>query len=250
MNTPLVSLRADEVHVWRARLELSDALLSRLYTTLSRDEKLKAARFKFHADRSHFIARRGLLRSLLAKYLRVTPAEVDLQRSEHGKPHLAEGQDSRIRFNLSASQGFAIYAVSLDREVGIDIERIDENFAWRDISKVFFTLCEQDIISRLPATKQSQAFFEIWTRKESILKAIGTGLRFNPSHINVAEDYALGRVTALRHDNRLWKLISLSANGIAATIAAPGGGWRVVPVVLEAPQSVQLKANPANHVAF
>lgn len=217
----------EEVHVWYARLDLPCAVLHRLYGTLAPDEKSKAAQFRFHADRCRFIARRGILRSLLAKYTSIAPAEVELRSSEHGKLHIAVHQNPQIRFNLSYSQWLAIYAVTLDREVGIDIERIEQGVAWRDFSKILFTGREHDFISRLPVRRQPEAFFELWTRKESILKALGTGLQSDPAHINVADDYAQSKVIAMQHGGCLWKLLSLSADGFASTLTAAGAGWRV-----------------------
>jgi 4'-phosphopantetheinyl transferase len=155
------------------------------------------------------------------------PAGVELQSSEQGKLRVAERQGSQIRFNLSHSKGFAIFAITRGREVGIDIEQVDGTRAWRDVAKVFFTGCEREVISRLPADRQIEMFFEIWTRKESILKALGMGLQFDPAHIDVAGNDSLGREITLRHEERPWKLLSLSADGFAATLAAPSDGWHV-----------------------
>jgi 4'-phosphopantetheinyl transferase len=215
----------DEVQVWYARQDLPGAALRRLYGALAPDEKSKAALFRFPLDCRRFIARRGILRSLLSKYARIAPAKVELVSSKQGKLHIAAHQSSRIRFNLSHSRWLAIYAVTFDRDVGVDIERIDRSVAWQDISKAFFTECEQNVISRLPADRQPDAFFEIWTRKESMLKALGMGFQFDPAHINVADDYAPGGVTTLRHDVSLWKLLPLSADGFAAALTAAGTGW-------------------------
>jgi 4'-phosphopantetheinyl transferase len=217
----------NEVQVWYARLDLPSAALRQLYETLAPSEKSKAARFKFHVDCRRFIARRGILRCLLAKYAQMAPAKVEMLSTERGKLQIAPHQSSRIRFNLSHSRGLSVYAFTLDRDVGVDIECIDQSMAWGSISRAFFTGCEQNVISRLPASRKSEAFFEIWTRKESILKADGRGLQFDPARIHVAEDYSPGRPTVLYHNDCLWKLVSLSANGFATTLAAAGVDWRM-----------------------
>lgn len=217
----------NEVHVWYARLDSPSAVLRSLYETLAPCEKSKARQFKFHVDVCRFIARRGILRYLLAKYAGIAPAEVELLSSEQGKLHIAGHQSSRLRFNLSHSGGLAVYALTLDRDVGVDIECIDQSMAWQGISKAFFTEREQNVIEQLPVPRQSEAFFEIWTQKESILKADGMGLQFDPARINVADDYVPGRAAVLYHNDCLWKLVSLSANGFANTLAAAGVEWRV-----------------------
>lgn len=218
-------MMADQVEVWHARLDLPDAALRRLYTVLSPEEQLRAGQFKFYADSSGFIARRGILRWLLAKHTGIAPNAIELRRSHLGKLQLAPHQDSRMRFNLSHSGPTAIYAITLDRSVGIDIERVKRDVALREVANLTFSQRERDVISRLPAVRRRAAFFEIWTRKESLLKALGIGFTLDPASINVAHDGVLNKENVAQHNGCLWKLVSLSAAGFAAALAAEGEGW-------------------------
>ena len=72
-NIPLepLILDCDEVHVWRSNLDLEQSQMLGFLNTLSGDERSKAERFHFEKDRSHYIAARGVLRSILGQYLGV-----------------------------------------------------------------------------------------------------------------------------------------------------------------------------------
>src|SRR3990172_3328592 len=114
-----------EVHVWRAALDVDPAPESRLRKTLSEAECSRADAFNFPVDRRSAIAAQGILRALLSRYLRVDPGTIRLRRGPSGKPQLDEGWDSRpLRFNISHSHGLCLYAIALDRQVGIDIEHV------------------------------------------------------------------------------------------------------------------------------
>ena len=84
-----LALFSDEVHVWRASLDLPSAWRSRLQQTLSPDELERAKRFRFERDRRRYVVRRGMLRDILGRYLGVEAGELRFVYSAHGKPDLA-----------------------------------------------------------------------------------------------------------------------------------------------------------------
>jgi hypothetical protein len=141
-------LTPDEIHIWRVELDVSEPELAQLRQTLSSDELARAARFHFERDQRRFTAGRGFLRALLATYLGQPPAALRFSYGVWGKPSLYPS--SKLRFNLSHSHDLALYAVSIGRDVGIDVERFDARLG-------------------------SVSFIEEWTRHEASLKAAGTG---------------------------------------------------------------------------
>jgi 4'-phosphopantetheinyl transferase len=172
-----LTLGVNEVHVWRARLELDPQEFDRLQLTLSPDELGRAARFHFSRDRQHFIAARGILRDILSRYLVRSPAELDFCYSSFGKPKLAaDCSADGLRFNLSHSGHIALYAVARQRELGIDVERIEPKFADDGIAEKFFSRNEVAKLRSLPTSARLHAFFNCWTRKEAYVKARGAGL--------------------------------------------------------------------------
>jgi 4'-phosphopantetheinyl transferase len=173
-----LNLADGEIHVWRAPLDLDTEALERCASNLSIDEKVRASRFLFPRDRDYFMAARGILRELLAKYVACSPAELEFQYGQRGKPSIrtVNGQPP-VRFNLSHSRGLAIYAFARSRELGIDLESIRTEFSGEDIAERHFSPRELDEWHRLTPESRTEAFFLCWTRKEAYVKARGEGLQ-------------------------------------------------------------------------
>ncbi len=153
-----------EVHVWRVDLSRSSGSAAEL----SAEERDRAARFRGEESRRRWTAGRAALRRLLELYTAIPAAELRFARGEYGKPYLA---GSRVRFNMSDSGDVALYAVTLDAEIGVDIERV-RDIDGASISRRFLPEPEATAVREDPAS-----FFRIWTRREAYLKCIGVGLR-------------------------------------------------------------------------
>jgi len=169
------ALKEGEVHLWKVELDRDPAVISLLYDLLSDDEQQRADRYVFARDRQHFIAGRASLRKIIGGYLGIAPERVGFSTLRFGKPFL-EADDGGLRFNVSHSNGIAAIAVSLNREVGVDIEFVDRNFDVAGVAPNVFSSAEVSRISSLPVDLQAETFFSGWTRKEAFLKAMGDGL--------------------------------------------------------------------------
>src|SRR6476619_4153780 len=77
-----------EVHVWRAQLELPSSQMLRLRGILTDDELDRADRFSFEIDRQRFMAARGILRSILSRYMTTNPGHLHFTYNQYGKPFL------------------------------------------------------------------------------------------------------------------------------------------------------------------
>jgi 4'-phosphopantetheinyl transferase len=169
-----LSLEVGQVHVWRIRLEQEDELLDRFRRTLASEELDRAGRFRFERLQKHFVASRGFLRQVLARYLSAKPEELRFTYNSYGKPSLA-GEKS-LQFNMSHSHEVGLVAVTRDAAVGVDVEHIRADFASDDIARRFFSRLEVETFNSLTKEEQVAAFFRCWTRKEAYIKAIGKGL--------------------------------------------------------------------------
>jgi len=168
----------DEIHVWHAALDREEKVLGRLESSLSPEEKARADRFHFANDRNRFIVARGLLRELLGKYLQQTSASLEFSYGEHGKPSLSGGNaSSGLCFNLSHSAGLVVYAIAIERNLGIDVEHVRPGSAGDDIAQRYFSSREVSDLRTLPPEARVEGFFHCWTRKEAYLKATGMGLQ-------------------------------------------------------------------------
>lgn len=225
-----LSLRQDEVHVWRAGLDASPRDFHIWRETLAPDELDRAERFHFPPHAARYIAARGILRDLLGRYLRVAPAALRFSYSPSGKPSLAgEG----LFFNLSHSGGLALYAITRAGEVGVDVERIRPGFASSGIPEDFFAPREVAALRALPAGQQDEAFFRCWTLKEAFLKARGDGLSLDLKRFEVGfgpdAPAALRSFAADPRECDRWSLLDALApgDGYAAALAVAGHNIRL-----------------------
>jgi 4'-phosphopantetheinyl transferase len=169
-------ITSSEVHVWRAELDRPSTDIEPFLQILAADEKQRAERFRFEKDRKKFVVARGLLRTILARYLSVSPDQVLFSYSSKGKPAIANAYPAgELCFNVSHSHQMALYAIALNRPVGIDLEYIRSIDAVA-LAQRFFLPSEAAMIQSLTEADQHQAFFKVWTQKEAYLKATGDGL--------------------------------------------------------------------------
>src|SRR5580704_4560791 len=106
---PQPVLADGELHVWQIELNISHDELAGLALLLSSDERERAARFHFEKDSRHFIAGRGILRSILGRYLGQRAEDCAFVYGLRGKPLLA---GAPLQFNLAHSGGRAVLAVA------------------------------------------------------------------------------------------------------------------------------------------
>jgi 4'-phosphopantetheinyl transferase len=169
-------LGRNAIHVWCASLNDRHGVLSRFGPVLSPDERKRAGNFHFAKDRDRFIARRGILRELLARYLHQDAATIELSVGRFGKPYVAAPDGGRcLHFNTSHSGGLAVYAVTGACPVGIDVERLREIPGLDTIASRVVDSAERRLTA-CPRNRQLEAFFASWTSQEAILKASGEGI--------------------------------------------------------------------------
>ncbi len=169
-----LTLSTDEVHIFLAHLDVSASQLQQFTQSLFSDEQERANRFYFEQHRHRYIAGRGILRTILGRYLGIEPEKVQFAYSSRGKPMLAGL--SQITFNLSHSENLALYAVTRDRLLGVDIEYMRPMSDLDGLAKRFFLPTESAVLRSLPPKQQAETFFRYWTCKEAYLKATGDGL--------------------------------------------------------------------------
>jgi 4'-phosphopantetheinyl transferase len=226
-----IRLGSNEVHVWRASLDEPPPQIDSFLHTLAADERTRAQRFYFQTDRERFITAHGVLRAILGLYLNREPKCLSFCYSSHGKPALAwEYGGDAIRFNMSHSQGVALYAVTRGREIGIDLEFIRCDLEVEQIAERFFSPREIATLRALPVYLRRHAFFLCWTCKEAYIKARGEGLSIPLDQFDVSlipgEPEALLSTQPDADEALRWSLRGLTlASGYSAALAVEGRGW-------------------------
>jgi 4'-phosphopantetheinyl transferase len=197
--------------------------------TLAPDELTRAARFRFGADRLHYVVARGWLRAVLGSYLGMEPAELRFAYGPSGKPRLSVATGGAwLRFNLSHSDGRALCAVATGREVGIDLERIRGDRDHDAMAEHLFSPREVSELTALPAEKQAEAFHKVWTRKEAFAKATGDGLSLPLNRFDLSSAAGEPSVVFPERDAPPWSIHALDAwPGYAAALAVQGQDVRI-----------------------
>jgi 4'-phosphopantetheinyl transferase len=222
-----LELVEEEVHVWRAYLDCEAIDLRQFEGTLSTDEKARANRFSFQRDRDRFIATRGILRELLGRYVNRAPGQLEFDYGPQGKPSLrTDVRPKWAQFNVSHSQGIALLAFSVGRNLGVDVELIRE-IAGGEIAEHYFSPQEVTELRSLPPSLQDEGFLLCWTRKEAYIKARGEGLHvpLKSFHVTLTpEKPARLRTT----DGLHWSLHSLRPDArYVGAVVGEGRGWKL-----------------------
>jgi len=160
-----------------------DSDLSVYQVALSLEERQRAERFLREQDRRAYVITHYELRRLLAEQLNVEPSHLEIVADEHGKPYLPNYSDS-VCFNISHSGECALIAIA-DVPVGVDIEKKNEKSDFLAIAERFFTQDEFSYISGKPYSDQKDAFYTVWTLKESFVKAVGQGIVYGLDKFSV-----------------------------------------------------------------
>ncbi|HUQ86304.1 MAG TPA: 4'-phosphopantetheinyl transferase superfamily protein [Vicinamibacterales bacterium] len=144
---------------------------------LSHDENERMARLVFDRDRRAFLITRALVRTTLSRYAPVKPAEWKFIANVHGRPEILDRPSGvpDLRFNISHTDGLIACAVTIGREVGVDVEHVNR-LVTHDVAGRFFAPNEVSDLRKLPEDEQRKVFFDYWTLKESYIKARGFGL--------------------------------------------------------------------------
>jgi 4'-phosphopantetheinyl transferase len=229
-----LTLGANDVHVWRVPLDQRPNILERLYSLLSDDEKERARRFHFEIDRQHFIVARGCLRTLLSRYLRLPPAEVQFSYGVYGKPQLTtqNTQERPLNFNVAHSGSLALFAFTRIGDIGVDLEYIRPEFTGDEIATRFFSAYEISQLNELSAGLRVEGFFNCWTRKEAFIKATGIGLSLSLNQFDVSlgptEEPKLLKTRWDQNEAARWSLKALEVGSdYIAALAVAGHNWQL-----------------------
>ncbi len=165
-----------EIWCWNADAEAGDEAL------LSEKELSRARKFMFEADRRRYIACHSAIRRALGAYMDQAPEALIFKAGEHGKPSVVGGPE----FNFSDSAEMGLLAISPLLPIGADIERVRPRaFGVDDLAETVFTEAEQARLHALPEAGRLAAFYRGWTRKEALLKAIGSGFSIKATAFDV-----------------------------------------------------------------
>ena len=177
-----------EVHLWFAYDgQICDhQLLSQYHNLLNEEECSQQQRFYFEKHRHQHLVTRTLVRTVLSLYVNeISPHEWQFKKNKYGKPSISNSSLTvPLHFNISHADELVVMAVTLDQEVGIDVEYLFRAGKTVEIAESFFSPIEVKQLLALPAEKQKDRFFDLWTLKEAYIKACGMGLSIPLDHFS------------------------------------------------------------------
>ena len=213
---------ASTILVWYCSFETNKKCLQEYFELLSMDEKKKVDRFKFEKDKNCYIITRGILRILLGHYLSIKPNKIIFKYTSFGKPYLTF--ENSLKFNISHSGDMAVFAFFQNQEIGVDIEKIKEDFDVLELAQNFFSKTEITTLEKQSPEDLPKAFFRCWTRKEAFIKAEGSGLSFplDKFAVSLDDDHQAELIETQWNpsEKKQWSLFSFTpATGYIAAVA-------------------------------
>ncbi|GGZ71083.1 4'-phosphopantetheinyl transferase family protein [Algibacter mikhailovii] len=186
LNDKTFHILNTELHLWYISLNETFKYINFFNNILSQDEIIKASKFRFDKDKNCSIITRGALRLLSGMYLNMSPENILFKYGDYGKPDF--DIETELKFNVSHSGNMAIIGFVLNKDIGVDIEKIKYDFEVMDIVDNYFSQLEIESLKKLPIQEHNQGFYRCWTRKESFIKAKSQGLSFALDSFSVSLD--------------------------------------------------------------
>jgi len=172
-----LNIEKNEIHLWQISPNniTQPDLLNRYKDLLTDDETKKQQRYKFKQDRHDALITRAFIRDLLSYYADIPPRDWRFDKGEKDKPEIVN-PPLPLRFNISHTKGLIICAVTLEDDIGCDVENTTRSNDVLAIADRYFSINETKALFSLPQEQQRNRFFDYWTLKESYIKAWGLGL--------------------------------------------------------------------------
>jgi phosphopantetheinyl transferase len=155
-----------------------------------------------------YILGRWLASELLKKYGVTRKHFRNMALSSLGKPYIP---NQAVSFNISHSGNFIICAAVEDGKIGIDIEEL-RPVEWKQYGDCF-SILEWRTISF--SDDPHQKLLELWTKKESLLKADGRGLQIALTDVVLEEEYG-----NIKGDEKKWHFRQIPIKGYTCHVCA------------------------------
>ena len=152
-------------------------LEEKLLPYLTKEEIIKSEDYKSEIAKINYLASRTILNLSLKGLLEKGITDLIVKRDKNNKPYLEN--TIGLKFNISHTEGLVLLAF-FKREVGVDVEKINYKFEFKDILENCFT--RDEIIN---IDNNIISFYRYWTAKEAYLKCDGIGLIRNLKEIEI-----------------------------------------------------------------
>ena len=207
-----VDLRSDEGRERRALSLLDD------------DERRRGDRFVVKGARRRFSLCRAALRINLAERLGCTNDELSFGYLEHGKPFAkVNGTPSPVSFNVSHSGSNGLIGFAEREGLGVDLEERAPDRDFDGIGSRVYGPAEQRALTAARGHRKADLFYRLWSLKEALIKALGTGFSLNPARFEIPPAMLGGARSSMfrfpHAPSERWWLMDLGEARFAAAMA-------------------------------
>ena len=210
--------------IHHADLAPNAAREAQAFDLLDDGEKMRWRRFRTAAPRRRFAVCRAELRRVIAERLGCSNHQLSFGKGAHGKPFaLVDGECASLGFNISHSDTHGLIAVAAHDRLGVDVEERAPGRDLDGIGSMVFGPTERRVLALAEGARKVQLFYRLWTLKEALIKAQGSGFALNPAGFEVPEAMLHGARSGVlqlpREPARSWRLIDLGEARFAAALA-------------------------------
>lgn len=157
-------------------------------TWLTRNERARLDAFRFEKRRRDWLLGRWTAKQAalqVAGLQQDDACRIEIATAGDGAPQpFLDGRPFRVALSISHSNGRALCAIgALGAQIGCDIERIEARGP--EFASTFFTMTERDRIAAAYRDVHDALVTATWCAKESVLKALRTGLRRDTYDVEV-----------------------------------------------------------------
>ena len=178
-------VKGQEIHIWYyTGKSILRAEIEKYSYWLDESENKRVQTRVRPLDRDEFISSHLFLRKVLSLYTGISPGDIVFPHHPSGKPFMLLPTEKHFFFSMSRSAGAIAVGVSRSIEMGIDLERIDEDMPWKEMASSHFPPGEAEIFKS--HSDPLETFYRYWTLREAALKYLGTGLSVSPEKVKVS----------------------------------------------------------------
>ena len=193
------------------------------FSWLDEHERLRSRQFVHTGARRRYVMCRAATRAILSRRLDCRNEQLSFGASKYGKPFaVLDRRPAPISFNVSHSGSHGLVAVAQTGRLGVDIEERVVRHELDPLIEYILGPDEQASLALQSGVNKVHLFFKLWTIKEALLKALGTGFHLDISKFEVPPGIRVGTAGVFRFPHMpaiKWRVLYLGTDEYAAAVA-------------------------------
>ena len=194
------------------------------WTWLDVEEQARWQRYQHDGSRRRFALCRSALRAALCEQFGCLNSQLAFATSDHGKPYaVCQGAAVPVSFNVSHSGAHGLIALAAAGRLGVDVEERKRPHHLDGLISSVMGPDEQAELASARGCRKLRLFFNYWTLKEALIKAIGLGLALDMAQLEIPAAMRRGEAASIFRFPQLptvrWRLADIGNDRFAAAIA-------------------------------